>query len=457
MSTEAAPATPVQQLASTFSGRVIEPTHDAYDTVRRVHNGLIDKRPALIAECRGVADVVDAVKYARAHHLEIAVRGGGHNVGGRATVDKGLMIDLAQMRGVLVDAKTRTARAEGGTTWKIFNRETQVHGLATTGGVVGSTGIGGLTLGGGFGWLMPKYAMALDNLRSVDLVLATGDVVRASAESHPDLFWAVRGGGGNFGIATSLEYMLHPVGPMVHGGLVAWPFAMARDVAHLFRDITATINDDVMIVCALLTAPDGQTKLAGIGLGHFGSESDAMKVMAPIKSFKTPVLDAMGPIPYVALNGLLDAAFPAGARNYWKSAFVTDLTDAAIDAAIDRYARCPTPMGQIVMERFHGAATRVPVSATAYAMRGAGFNVAIVSEWLDRTQDDSCMTWAKDTYRAIQPHAGKVRYMNYMGHDEAVDEALAAAYGPNLPRLREVKKKYDPENVFHLNVNIPPA
>lgn len=457
MSTEAPAATPAQQLASMFSGRVIDPTHDAYDTVRRVHNGLIDKRPALVAECRGVADVVDAVKYARAQKLEIAVRGGGHNVGGRATVDKGLMIDLAQMRGVQVDAKSRIARAEGGTTWKVFNRETQVYGLATTGGVVGSTGIGGLTLGGGFGWLMPKYGMALDNLRSVDLVLASGEVVRASADSHPDLFWAVRGGGGNFGIATSLEYTLHPVGPIVHGGLVAWPFAMAREVAHLFRDITTKITDNEMIVCALLTAPDGQTKLVGIGYGHFGSEGDAMQAMARIKSYKTPALDAMGPIPYVALNGLLDAAFPVGARNYWKSVFVTDLTDAAIDTVIDRYASCPTPMGQIVMERFHGAPTRVPVSATAYAMRDAGFNIPIVSEWLDRAHDDTCMTWAREAHRAIAPHAGPARYMNYMGHDEPANESLVAAYGPNLPRLRQIKKKYDPENVFHLNVNIPPA
>jgi FAD/FMN-containing dehydrogenase len=453
----AAPATPVQQLASLFSGRVIEPTHDAYDAVRKVHNGLIDRRPAFIAECRGVADVVDAVKFARAHKLEIAVRGGGHNVGGRATVDKGLMIDLSQMRGVFVDPKARTARAEGGTTWKVFNRETQVYGLATTGGVVGSTGIGGLTLGGGLGWLMPKYGLALDNLLAVDLVLANGEVVRASADSHPDLFWAVRGGGGNFGIATSLEYTLHPVGPMVHGGLVAWPFAMARDVMHLFRDLTTKINDDVMAVCALLTAPDGQTKLAGIGVGHFGSDGEATKVLAPIKSFKTPALDAMGPIPYVAINGLLDAAFPAGARNYWKSAFLSDLSDAAIDTLIDRYAGCPTPMGQIVLEHFHGAATRVPVSATAYAMRGAGFNVALISEWMDRAHDDTCMTWAKDAHQALQPHGGASRYMNYMGHDEAVDESLAAAYGPNLPRLRDIKKKYDPENVFHLNVNIRPA
>jgi FAD/FMN-containing dehydrogenase len=456
MSSEAATASPAQQLASAFSGRIIDPAHSAYDTVRRLHNGLVDKRPALIAECRGVADVVDAVKFARAQGLEIAVRGGGHNVAGRASVDKGLMIDLAQMRGVSVDLVTAVARAEGGTTWKVFNRETQLHGLATTGGVVGTTGIGGLTLGGGLGWLMPKYGMALDNLKAVDLVLADGQTVRASKQEHPDLFWAVRGGGGNFGVATSFEFALHPVGPIVIGGLAAWPFEMAKDVLKLFRDLAAKATDDVMLVAALLTAPDGKTKVAAMALGHFGSRADGERAIAPMKAFK-PILDELGPIPYTALNGLLDGAFPPGAFNYWKTHFLNQLTDDAMDALIDSAASCPTPMGQVVIEHFHGAATRVPVGDTAYALRSSGFNIAIVSEWLDRAHDEKCIGWGKKAFSALQPFAGSQRYINYLNHDDALDTALTAVYGPNLPRLQQIKKQYDPENVFHHNVNIKPA
>ncbi len=456
MSTEAATASPAQQLASTFSGRIIDPAHSSYDAVRRLHNGLVDKRPALIAECRGVADVVDAVKFARAQRLEIAVRGGGHNVAGRASVDNGLMIDLSQMRGVSVDLVSGTARAEGGTTWKIFNRETQLHGLATTGGVVGSTGIGGLTLGGGLGWLMPKFGMALDNLKSVDLVLADGGLVRASKREHPDLFWAVRGGGGNFGVATSFEFALHPVGPIVIGGLAAWPFEMAKDILRFFRDLTTKVTDDVMLVAALLTAPDGKTKVVAMGLGHFGSRADGERTIAPIKASK-PILDELGPIPYTALNGLLDGAFPPGAFNYWKTHFLNELTDDAIDALIEAASGCPTPMGQIVIEHFHGAATRVPVGDTAYALRSAGYNVAVISEWLDRAHDDVCINWGKKAFSALQPFAGSQRYINYLNHDDALDAALAAVYGPNLPRLRQIKKQYDPENVFHHNVNIKPA
>jgi len=448
---------PAQQLATTFSGRVIEPADAAYDAVRRVHNGLIDKRPALIAECRGVADVVDAVRFARDQRLEIAVRGGGHNVGGRATVDAGVMIDLSQMRGVHVDPATRTAQAEGGTLWRIFNRETQVHGLATTGGVVGTTGIGGLTLGGGLGWLLPKHGMALDNLKSVDLVLADGKVARASALENQDLFWAVRGGGGNFGIATSFEFALHPIGPMVMGGLAAWPVAMAKDVLRLFRDLCAKAPDDLMLVGALLTAPDGKTKVVAIGAGHFGSKADGEKALAPIKAFGQPIMDVLGPLPYVAINGLLDGAFPTGARNYWKSHFLNELSDDAIAAAIDVAAACPSPMGQIVFEHFHGAATRVPVSETAYALRSSGFNTVVISEWLDPAHDEACIAWGKKGYASLKPFGGAQRYVNYLTNDESIDEALVAVYGPNLAKLRQIKKKHDPDNVFHLNVNIKPA
>ena len=265
-------ATAVAELAPTFSGQLLQPHDAGYDDARRVHNGLIDKRPALIARCHGTADVADAVKLARTLSLEVAVRGGGHNVAGRATIDGGLMIDLAPMKGIHVDARARIARAQGGVLWKEYNRETQLHGLATTGGVVGTTGIAGLTLGGGLGWLMPKYGLALDNLRSAEMVMADGSVRRASADENPDLFWAIRGGGGNFGIAASLEFNTHPVGPMITGGLVAHPLQRGGDVLRFFREQCAAAPDELMLAAGLLTAPDGSgAKLTGILAAHCGS------------------------------------------------------------------------------------------------------------------------------------------------------------------------------------------
>jgi FAD/FMN-containing dehydrogenase len=273
-----------------------------------VHNGLIDKRPAIVARCRGTADVADAVKLARSMNLEIAVRGGGHNVGGRGTIDGGLMIDLAPMKGIHVDAAKRTARAQGGVLWKEFNRDTQLHGLATTGGVVGTTGLAGLTLGGGLGWLMPKYGLALDNLRSAEMVMADGSVVRAAADENPDLFWAIRGGGGNFGIAASLEYAVHPVGPMITGGLAAHPVQKARDVLRFFRDTGATLPDEMMMVAGLVTAPDGSgNKLAAMLAAHCGSAAQGEAAVKPIKAFGPPVMDAIGPISYSSTSTCLES------------------------------------------------------------------------------------------------------------------------------------------------------
>jgi FAD/FMN-containing dehydrogenase len=447
----------VARLAPGFSGELIRPGGAGYDESRRVHNGLIDKRPALIARCRNVGDIVDAVNLARQLDLEIAVRGGGHNVAGRATVDGGLMVDLAPMKGIHVDPVTRTGRAQGGATWKEFNRETQIHGLATTGGMVGSTGISGLTLGGGLGWLMPKYGMALDNLLSVQLVTADGRVVQASAQENPDLFWAVRGGGGNFGVAASLEFRLHPVGPMVTGGLVAHPVEKARDVLRFFRECAAAASDETMLVGALVPAPDGSgAKLAAIAACHCGTPAEGAAALAPIKAFGRPAMDAMGPIPYVALNGMLDGGFPKGALNYWKSNFVPALSDAALMVAIESFLGCPAPMGQILFEHFHGAATRVGVSETAYALRSTGFNALILSQWLEAKDTERSIAWARQTYSALEPFFGPTRYLNYLGDDEPGDP-VQQAYGANYERLRKLKRRYDPENVFHLNQNIRPA
>jgi FAD/FMN-containing dehydrogenase len=446
----------IAELAPTFSGQLLQSADAGYDDARRVHNGLIDKRPALVARCLGVADVADAVKLARTLNLEVAVRGGGHNVAGRATIDAGLMIDLSLMKGIHVDARARTARAQGGVLWKEFNRETQVHGLATTGGVVGTTGIAGLTLGGGLGWLMPKYGLALDNLLSADLIMADGSVRRASADENPDLFWAIRGGGGNFGIAASLEYTLHQVGPIITGGLAAHPVQKGVEVLKFFRNLCATAPDELMMFAGLLTAPDGSgAKLVGIVPAHCGSLPDGEKAVAPIKAFGPPVMDMLGPIPYCAQNSLLDAAFPKGALNYWKSSFLADLSDAAIQTLLECFSACSSPMSQIAIEHFHGKASRIGIRDTACATRITGFNVAIISQWMDPAENDRHMTWCRDTYTALKPYFAPMRYLNYLDNDEPGDLA-AVAYGPNYGRLRELKTKYDPDNFFHTNVNIRP-
>jgi FAD/FMN-containing dehydrogenase len=444
----------INELANSFTGQLLQPSDTGYDDARRVHNGLVDKRPALIARCRGVADIVDAVKLANTSGLEVAVRGGGHNVAGRATIDNGLMIDLSLMKGIHVDPVARTARAQGGVLWKEFNRETQVHGLATTGGVIGTTGIAGLTLGGGLGWLMTKHGLALDNLRSAELVMADGKVLRASQDENPDLFWAIRGGGGNFGIAASLEYNLHAIGPTITGGLVAHPFPKSLEVLRFFRELCAGASDDMALFAGMLTAPDGSgARLVGILVAHFGSPAEGEAAARPIKAFGPPVMDALGPITYCTLNGLLDPSFPKGALNYWKAQFITDLSDDCIRTLIDRFEQCPSPMSQIVIEDFHGVSTRVGLTDTACTLRTAGFDIVIISQWNDPADTERCTRWCRDTYSALKPYLGTARYMNYLAHDESDARGV---YGPNYPRLQELKRKYDPDNFFHTNVNIPP-
>lgn len=447
----------VSELGATFGGQLLQPSDNGYDEARRVHNGLVDKHPALIARCHGTADIVDAVGLARKLGLDVAVRGGGHNVAGRATIDDGLMIDLAPMKGILVNPRARTARAQGGVTWREFNRETQVHGLATTGGLVSTTGIAGLTLGGGLGWLMAKHGLALDNLQSAEIVTADGRVVTASTDENPDLFWAARGGGGNFGIAASLEYRLHPVGPTIVGGLIAYPFEQARDVLRFFSDITRSLPDEMMMVAGLIHAADGSgTKLAAMAVGHFGPREVAEAAVKPIQQFGAPVLDAIAPMPYCQLNTMLDGAYPRGALNYWKSSFLSGLSEETIERLIDSFAKCPTPMGQLLLEHFHGAVSRVPVGATAFPHRAEGYNMVILSEWADPAISGPCIEWARETYGTMGRFLASGRYVNYLGDDEPGDPA-EAAYGPNYRRLREIKRTYDPENVFHMNQNIRPS
>jgi len=456
MDSQASLATAVDTLSRSFSGRLMPPGDPEYDRARRVHNGLIDRRPALIARCQGTADVVDAVRLARDLSLDIAVRGGGHNVAGRSTVDGGLMIDLSAMRGVTVDPVARRAVVQGGALWKDVNRETQLHALATTGGVVGSTGVGGLTLGGGIGWLMARHGMALDNLVATTVVLADGRVVRASAESESELFWAVRGGGGNFGVATTFEFTLHPIGPVVTGGLVAFPYPEAGTVLRRWRDMTATAPDDLMLVAALSTSPDGH-KIIGVGACHCGTPAEGEAVARQIRSFGTVVMDAMGPVPYTVLNGMIDASYPAGAFNYWKSHFLAGLGDTAIDALVECHAANPSPAAHVLLEHFHGAATRVPSDATAYALRDEGYNMLLLGQWTDPGLAEATTAWVRSGYATLQAFTGARRYLNYLGDDDhGVPASLAAAYGGNLARLRTLKRRYDPANVFHMNVNIPP-
>jgi len=447
----------ITELARTFGGQLLRPADAGYEEARKVHNGLVDKRPALIARCTGTADIVDAVTFARKLALEVAIRGGGHNVAGRATVDGGLMIDLAPMKGVHCDPKARTARAQGGATWAEFNRETQLHGLACTGGVVSSTGIAGLTLGGGLGWLLGKHGLALDNLLSVDIVMADGKVMKASAAENSDLFWAVRGGGGNFGVAASFEFRVHPVGPTITGGLVAYPFEQARDMLRFYREVTASAPDALMVVAGLIHAADGSgTKLGGIVVCHCGTLDEGAAATQPIKEFGSPALNAIGPMPYCQLNSMLDAAYPRGALNHWKSSFLAQLSDDAIDQMIECFTRCPTPMGQLLLEHFHGAVSRVAVGDTAFPHRTTGYNLVVLSEWMDPTMTDRCVAWARESYSALTPHMASGRYVNYMDASDEAGDPIAAAYGPNYKRLRQLKAKYDPENFFHLNQNIRP-
>jgi FAD/FMN-containing dehydrogenase len=447
----------IAELKGNFGGELLRPVDAGYDAARKVHNGLIDKHPAVIARCTGTAGIVDAVKFGRQHGLEIAVRGGGHNVAGRSTIEGGLMIDLAPMKGIHVDAKARTVRVQGGVNWGEFNRETQLHGLATTGGAISTTGVAGLTLGGGLGWLMGKYGLTADNLISAEVVTADGSVLTASAAENPDLFWALRGGGGNFGVVSSFEFRLHSVGPMITGGLVVHPFEKAGEMLRYYRQLTASLPDEMVVFAALGHAPDGSgTSIAALVVAHCGSLAEGEAAVKTIRSFGPPVMDALGPMPYSAINAMLDAGNPQGALNYWKANFVPELSDGAIDTVVKAFAACTSPMSSILFEHLHGAACRVAVADTAFPHRAAGYNMLCLGQWLEASDSQRNIGWVRDTYAAMKPYMSSGRYVNYMNEDE-LTEGAASAYGPNHARLREIKRKYDPENVFHLNQNISPA
>jgi FAD/FMN-containing dehydrogenase len=443
-------------LTARVSGPVLRPTDDGFEAARRVHNGLVDRAPAVIVRCRSAADAAAAVRFARAAGLDICVRGGGHSVAGRAVVDGALMIDLAEMKGTSVDVDAGTVRAEGGLNWAELNAATAEHGLAVTGGAISTTGIAGLTLGGGLGWLMAKHGLAADNLLAVELVNAEGDVLQVTEDSDPDLFWALRGGGGNFGIATAFTYRLHPV-EMVTGGLIAHPVEAAPELLRFYRDAVAGCSDDLTVFAALAHAPDGSgAKLAAMIVFHTGDEEQAEADLAPFKSWGSPVVVDVGRMPYQVMNTLLDDGFPAGALNYWLSSFAQTFSDGLIDQMVERFASVPSPMSAIIMEHFHGAVTRVGVTDTAVPHRQEGWNIFIPSVWTDPAATDENVAWTRDTHRAFGPHLEERRWLNYLGDDQGGD-AVQAAYGPNYERLVELKRRYDPDNVFRHNHNIAPS
>jgi FAD/FMN-containing dehydrogenase len=445
----------LEALRGTFSGELLEAADAGYDAARAIHNGLIDRRPAVIARCQNAADVADAVRYARSAGLEICVRGGGHNVAGRAVVDGAFMVDLAPMKGIYVDPVARTARVQGGANWRELNRETAVHGLAVTGGAISTTGVAGLTLGGGLGWLMSKHGLAADNLLGVELVNADGDVVNVTDESDPDLFWALRGGGGNFGVAASFEFRLHPLAT-VTGGLIAHPFDAARDMLRFYREQAATCSDDMTGFAALVHAPDGSgVKLAAMVVFHTGQPDEAQRELSAWTGWGSPAMVQVGPMPYQVMSTILDEGYPKGALNYWRSSFTTGLSDGLIDTMVDRFATVPSPMSAILLEHFHGAVCQIGATETAVPHREKGWNLLLPTEWADPADTERCIAWTRETHAALAEHLAARRWLNYLGDDDDTT-AVREAYGPNYDRLVELKRRYDPENVFHHNHNIVP-
>jgi FAD/FMN-containing dehydrogenase len=443
----------------TLTGEVIRPGDPEYESARRIHNGMVDKRPAVIVRCRNAEDVAGAIRYARADGLEISVRGGGHNVAGRAICEAGLVVDLSQMKRIEVDPEKRLAYAEPGLRWGEFNAATQAHGLAVTGGTISTTGIAGLTLGGGFGWLMAKFGTATDNLVAAEVVNADGSVLRASGDENEELFWAIRGGGGNFGVVTEFVYRLYPIGPIVTGGFCFWPLEMGVEVFGLFRDLSEGLSDDCCLVAALACIPEPPyAPVAGIIACHIGTEEEAERELSPIRALEGKVVDALVRKPYSDVNAQFDFGFPDGVLNYWKSSFLTGLPDEAIEIMVDAFSKAPSWMDVVLIEDLHGQISRVPVDATAVPHREPGFNLLMPAVWQDPGDTATNVAWVRQTYERLLPFTRENRYVNYLDDDEAErgPDPVRAAYGPNYDRLVEIKTKYDPENVFHQNFNIPP-
>lgn len=456
-------AAELDSFAAQISGGVIAVDHPDYEEARKIWNGMVDRRPALIARCRNEADVQAAVRFAAQRRMLVSVRGGGHHIAGNAVAEGGLMIDLSGMRGVRVDAQRRTAMVEPGALLGDLDREAQAHGLAVPLGINSTTGVAGLTLGGGFGWLTRRHGLAIDNLLSVRVVTADGQVRVASASSEPELFWALRGGGGNFGVATSFEFQLHPVGPEVYSGLVVYPFAQARQVLRAWRDFCAKAPDELSVWTVMRKAPPlpflpesvhGQ-EVVIFALVWCGELSKGEQAVAPVLGFGEPVGSALGPTPYAGFQTAFDPLLAPGARNYWKSNNFKTLSDAAIERLIENAGKLPGPACEIFVAQVGGAMGRVKAEDTAFTGRDASFIMNVHGRWSDPAEDDKVRNWARGVFQQAAPHATASGYVNFLTEDEA--GRVAESYGINYPRLQAAKRRFDPDNLFRMNLNIAPA
>jgi hypothetical protein len=442
----------LRDFRASLHGELILPDDDGYDSARRVWNGMIDKYPALIIRCANRADVTHAVEFGRLQHLPVAVRGGGHSVSGKSVCDEGIVIDLSQMKGIRVDPVTCTARAEAGLTLGEFVRELQLFGLVTTTGTVAGTGLSGLTLGGGLGWFMGKYGLTIDNLLSVDIVTADGQVKRASATEHPDLFWGVRGGGGNFGIVTAFEFQLHAVGAVL-AGKVVYPMSRAREVLRFYREYTSSVPDELTAYASLMTTPDGLPAIA-INLCFCGSLDAGERLVEPVRKFGPPLVDLIRPKSYLKLITQADAGAPDGRHYYETARMLKDLSDEAIETIADYGVACTSPYSLVLIQHVHGEASRVSPTETAFALREESYVMSIVAAW-EAGQAHLHRAWARTFWTAMQPFASSGVYVNFLGNEG--EERVRAAYGVNYERLVALKNTYDPTNFFSLNQNIRPT
>jgi hypothetical protein len=444
----------LQKFRESLRGQSFCPGEPGYDAARTIPNAMIDRRPAIIARCTGAADVIACVRFAREHDVLVSVRGGGHSVAGKSVCDGGLMIDLSGMKGIRVDPAKRTVRAETGLTLGEFDRETQAFGLATTLGVVSKTGIAGLTLGGGWGHLHAKYGLAVDNVIGADVVTADGRLLTANASENPDLFWGVRGGGGNFGVVTSLEYRLHEVGPVL-GGAVFYPLTKTREVVRFFREFAHSCPDELVIQATPLTTPDGVTVFAIVGC-YCGSLSEGEKVLKPLRNIGPPVADLFGTMSYLQMQTMLDPFFPPGRLTYVKSNFLRALSDEALETIAEYAGKSPSPYSfGPFLEHWHGAATRVSPTDTAFPHRQYSYNFFVWSNWENPSESEKNIQWTRACCEAMRPFLAAGSYGNYVS-DEG-DAFARAAYGPNYDRLVALKNKYDPTNFFRMNHNIKPT
>ena len=457
------PRSDIDAFAARVSGGVLKSDDTGYDEARSVWNATVDRRPALIARCLSASDVQAAVRFAAAHRMLLSVRGGGHHIAGNAVAEGGLMIDLSGMSAVSIDAAKRIARVGPGALLGDLDRESQAHGLATPLGINSTTGVAGLTLGGGFGWLTRQHGMTIDNLRSATVVTADGALHVASADSEPELFWALRGGGGNFGVVTSFEFELHPVGPEVYAGLVVYPFAQARQVLRAWRDFSADAPDELSVWTVLRKAPPLPFLPASVHgkevvvfpLVYNGDVETGKRAAARVLSFGDPIGSAVGPTPYAGFQTAFDPLLTKGGRNYWKSNNFSDLSDSAIDLMIGAAANLPGPECEIFVAQLGGAMGRVKPAATAFVGRDARFIMNVHGRWSDVADDEHVRGWARQVFKNLAPHATGSGYVNFLTEDEG--ERVAASYGANYARLQQLKQRFDPANLFRMNLNIAPG